>query len=365
MRLNLACTLLSLLLVSSRVGAAEDKLNEYLVDITGGTVSAGALVGLDKGITQIETSQDLIAALQPLSSGDGKSAFGLAITPARTRLMPMSGHTYLTSDFFRLLGSVTLSYAQNFETLSGTDYKKSAYSLGTVYYIDKSEDPVFIGNRSFVECAGSLKVANAENVNAIVMNPALDSSAKDAALKGLTQEFNKTLSQCIADRLRKETRWNAAKASLSFGNARIEATSGGTGHTLARNATLNVQYGIGEFGLLAASLRHARDGLDTASLGSPDGLVYKRSSLLAARFTYGDNEGTSFRTIVEASNARSTSANVHKDAFIYAFGLDRKIGAGIWLELRVGRNRAQDNGKEQTTTLLNLNLAPSLLPFKF
>src|SRR3954469_12495858 len=80
---------------------ATEKLNDFLVDITGGTVSAGGLVGLDKGITQVETSQDLIVALQPLTSGDDKAPFGLAITPARTSLMPMAGTTYRANAFAR------------------------------------------------------------------------------------------------------------------------------------------------------------------------------------------------------------------------------------------------------------------------
>lgn len=358
----LACSLVAVLLPAHAL-AAQDKLNDYLVDISGGSVSAAALVGIDKGITQIETSQDVIVLLQPLASGASKATVALAVTPARTSLMPMSGKTYLRNSMYRLLGSVTLSYARATETLSGADYKKSAYSIGTVYYLSKPQDPIAIGNQAFVDCAKELNAKNATENDAVTLNPTLDAAAKQAALKGLTQALNLAITQCIDSRLKQETRWNASKVSVSFGNARIEAPNG-RGYTLTRNATLNIQYGLGDSGMVSASLRQTRRGLDVSTINSASGPVFKNSSLVAVRFTYGDTEGTSFRTILEASNAKSRSAGVDKEAFIYALGLDRKIGNGIWLELRVGRNRRLDNGKEQTTGLMNLNVAPSLLPFK-
>lgn len=369
MRFHFPGTPAALLLAFSLPASAADKtatdaLNDYLVDINGGAVSAAALIGLDKGVTQVETSQDIIMALQPLASGDNKATFGLAVTPARTALTPMSGRTYLSHDGWRLLGSLTLSYAQNKATLSGVDYDKSAFSLGTVYYFSKEDDPVFIGNRAFQTCiTPEMAAKNAADIDAIVKNATLSKEAKQAALDALTAAADKPLSSCIDETLKKEARWNAPKASLTYGQARIKP-SGGEGYTLAKTATLNLQYGIGTAGLLSASLRYTRKGLELDSLGTAGGPTYKNSSLLAARYTYGDQEGTGFRTILEASNARASSPTVNQDAFIYAFGLDKKVSPGIWLELRVGRNRSLEDGKEQTTTLMNLNFSPSLMQFK-
>jgi hypothetical protein len=369
MRIHLLTVTAALLLTASLPSPAADKtatdvLNDYLVDINGGSVSAAGLVGLDKGVTQIETSQDLIMAFQPVASGSNKSTFGVAVTPARTALMPMSGATYLRNDAWRLLGSLTLSYAQNKATLSGVDYDKAAFSLGTVYYFSKEDDPIAIGNRAFKDCiTPEIAQKNAADIDAIVKNTTLSKEAKQAALDALTAAADKPLSSCIDETLKKEARWNAPKASLTYGQARIEQ-SGGDSYTLAKTATLNVQYGIGTAGLLAASIRYTHKGLELASLGSAGGPTYKTSSLLAARYTYGDQEGTAFRTILEASNARSSSPSVNQEAFIYAFGLDKKVSPGIWLELRVGRNRSLEDGKEQTTTLMNLNFSPSLMQFK-
>lgn len=367
-KIRLSGALIGTLVLCSAVRAADpapaDKLNEYLVDIAGGAVSAGALVGLDKGITQIETSQDLVVALQPVATGDSKSTFGFAITPARTALMPMSGSTYVSNDFFRLLGSVTLSYAQNTATLAGADYRKKGFSVGTVYYFSKDDDPVVIGNRAFKNCiTPEMQRNNAQDINAIVTSTALSRDAKQAALEAITGVLNKVLSGCIDDKLKKETRWNAGKASLTYGIAKI-GQPGGDDLTLAKTATLNAQYGVGDVSLFSASLRSTRQGLDVTSLGKPGAPSYKNSSLVAARYTYGDRDGTQFRSILEVSNAKSTSPTVYKDSFIYAFGLDRKLASGIWLELRLGRNRGQESGKEQTATLMNLSFTPTLMAFK-
>ncbi len=101
--------------------------------------------------------------------------------------------------------------------------------------------------------------------------------------------------------------------------------------------------------------------VESLSTGTP---TYKDSSLVAARYTYGDREGTRYRALIEVSNAKSSSAAALKETFMYAVGLDRKIGPGVWLELRLGRNRSAENGKEQNTALANINISPTLTAFK-
>lgn len=342
---------------------AADNINNYLVDITGGAVSASGLIGLDKGVKQIETSQDIIVALQPLSTDGSRAAFGLAITPARTTILPMAGATYVKNAFNRLIGSLTLSYAQNTTEVASVSYRKHAFSLDTIYYFDIADDPVKIGNTAFNTCLSpDLKKQNADDINAIVTNRSLSGPGRQAALEALTAKLNDTLTGCIDAEIKAKTRWNAGRAALSYGEGRIRAP-GADSTTLGRSLTLNLQYPAGDKGVAAASLRRTQNALDETSLGTAT-LVRKNSSLVALRYTYGDQDGSSLRALVEASNSKSSSADAFKDAFMYAVGVDKKISQGAWLEFRVGRNRSVENGKEQTTALMNINISPTLFAFK-
>src|SRR6266850_7131816 len=112
--------------LAGRVTAeTKDDLPSYLTDVTAGAVSAGSFVGLaESAISQIQSSQDLVLALKPFSSGNAKSGFGIAITPARTTIAPMSGQDYFSSDLTRALGALTLSYAEASSTVALTSYRK-------------------------------------------------------------------------------------------------------------------------------------------------------------------------------------------------------------------------------------------------
>ena len=342
---------------------AADNINNYLVDITGGAVSASGLIGLDKGVKQIETSQDIILALQPLTTGGSRSAFGLAITPARTTILPMAGATYVKNPFNRMIGSLTLSYAQNTTDVADVTYLKHAFSLDTIYYFDLADDPVKIGNTAFNAClSANLKKQNADDINAIVTNASLSREGRQAALEALTSKLNDTLTSCIDAEIMAKTRWNAGRASLSYGEGRIRAP-GADSITLGRSLTLNLQYPAGDKGVVAASLRRTQDALDESSLATAS-LVRKNSSLMALRYTYGDQDASNLRALVEVSNSKSSSADAFKDAFICAVGLDKKISQGAWLEFRLGRNRSLENGKQQTTALMNINISPTLFTFK-
>lgn len=344
-------------------GAAADNINNYLVDITGGAVAAANLVGVDKSaITQIQTSQDIVVALQPLTSGDPKSGFGFAITPARTTLLPMSGGTYVGSPFARLLGNLTLSYAQNAQEVEKISYRKTAFSVDTVYYFDLEDDPIRIGNKAFKVCADRDKDRDAKDIDAIARNDQLSKEAKQAALQALTDKLDESVSACIDAELKEKARWNAGRASLSFGEGRIKAP-GATARSLGRSLTLNAQFPATPRGVVAVSLRRTRNALDPATVAAVSPVI-KNASLAAARFTYGDQDDTNLRALVEASNSKSSSADAFKDTFMFAFGLDKRIAQGAWLELRIGRNRSLENGKEQTTALMNISISPTLFDFK-
>lgn len=365
--MNLITRLLAIafIIVPWGAQAAEDAasaltIDKFLVDITGGAVSAGGVVGLAKtAVQQIETSQDLVVALQPFTSGDQKTGFGLAITPARTALTPMSGYTYLSSKPMRLLGGVTLSYAQNKQDIGGASYQKSGYSIDTNYYFDVDEDPIKIADLAYETCAQA-------TLDAVVA----DLTQKRADGKISVDEFDKGVTEankqkaagykkCVDEAIAKsqKARWNASRMNLSYGNGSIRAITGGSSYSLGRMLTINAQVRAGEMGAIYLSLRGARDSVDPKTLATTP--IFKNSSLVAARYTYGSHGDNATRALVEVSNAKASSPIAFEGVFLAAVGVDRKVAKGVWLEFRLGRHHSDANGKMQTTGLLNLNITPS------
>jgi hypothetical protein len=362
---------LSTLAAAAVAKAAEDNINNYLVDIAGGAVTAVGLIDAQgAAITTIENSQDLVVALTPFaSSSAGKNAFGFAITPAKTALLPMAGRTYVDSRYARLLGNLTFSYAQSRADYADQPYKKFAFAVDTVYYFDLADDPVYQSSKAFKRCAdanGDARAAKFRELQDLRNDNKLTEEQFRAELAKLGDAFEADVRPCMDSALAElaKARWNSARLSLSFGEGRIRPEGGGASHSLGKAWTVNAQWPAGPKGLAQLSLRHARDALDTASLGSAS-LAFKSSRLAAARLTYGDRgENTDLRAMVEASSARSASAGSFKEAFVYAVGIDKKLARGTWLEFRLGRNRALVDGKEQTAALLSLNVAPTLFEFK-
>jgi hypothetical protein len=344
----------------------EKNINNFIVDINGGAVSAAGIVGLDTAITPIETSQDFIMAIQPLTSDNRKAAFGLAITPAKTTMFPMAGSTYSSSAAMRLLGNLTLSYAQNKSEHGGQQYRRWGLSVDTVYHFNREHDPVHAGSRAFKTCADQTAVTERAKRRELVDRLAQDKITKEemaAEEAKLSAARGEETQGCIASELSK-TPWNSGRLSVSFGQGRISPVTGdGAAYSLGQHVNLNAQYPIGSKGLIQTSLRHARNALDPNTLGQaqPD---IAASRLAALRYTYGGDDGTDLRIMAEASTARQSSASAFRDAFMYALGVDKKLAKGMWLEFRLGRNRANENGTEQTAGLINLNVAPTLFTFK-
>jgi hypothetical protein len=344
--------------------AADKNINAYLVDISGGAVSAAGIVSLDSAVTPIESSQDLIVAIQPITSADRKSAFGLAITPAKTTILPMAGSTYVSSPAARLLGNLTLSYAQNKAAYAGQEYRKSAFSLDTVYFFDLDHDPVYAASTAFKGCADASGKAEGEKLGNLrkqkLEGKLTEIQFKEEEAKAAEKRAAE-LTACIDARLA-ATPWNSGRLSASYGQGRIRADAGGASMSLGQHFNLNVQYPAGQ-GLFQVTLRHARHALDTDTLGQAQ-LDFKSSRLAAARYTFGGDDNSDLRVMAEASTARSSSASAFRDAFMVAVGVDKKLAKGMWLEFRLGRNRANDNGTEQTAGLISLNVAPTLFAFK-
>ena len=355
------------LLVSSQAFGADtpkDELNTYLIDITGGAVSASNLIGVDKSaISQIQTSQDIVAAIQPFQSTDQKAGAGIAITPARTSIMPISRETYFGSGIAsRMLGALTISYAENGEEINKVSYRKAAISIDTSFYYPLERDPVYIGGEGFKACYAKKEVENTKGQAEILNNPKLDETQKKEAIAELTRKLADALKPCIANYLKENAKWNDTRVSISYGEARIKAP-GGAYEKLGKYLTVNAQIYSGPQSVVHLTARRIRDLLDTKTLGAAN-LGYSNKSLLAARFTYGDVNGTDMRGIIEVSNAKRGAKDAVTDAFIYALGIDKALFEGAWLQFRLGRNRTLDSGKEQTTGLLSLSIQPSLIAWK-
>ena len=105
------------------------------------------------------------------------------------------------------------------------------------------------------------------------------------------------------------------------------------------------------------TLQRVANEVDLTTLATT--AVLKSSSLAAARFTFGSSGTANQRLLAEISNAKASKATNANSAFRYALGLDQKVFDGLWLELRVGKKRITETGKDESVALFNLNFAPS------
>ena len=356
-------------------------INNYLVDINSGAVSAMGLIDAkDMAVSTVETSQDLVLALNPLVSGSsGKKAFGLAITPARTTITPMSGYTYVTGGpLARLFGAATLSYAQNEADYATMKYRKQAASLNTLYYFSDDDDPIVLANRAFVSCANASadalvakqkeindeRVAKRKEINDEPVASKIIDEVAQQRLEALTKGRQAELNKCI-DPVLNKARWNAQRMTASIGYGRIKRDAGpGSSLSLGKSANVNLLFPMGptgtrfgDKGSVQVSLRYARDAVDTTTLGTTP--TFKNSNLAAVRLTYGDQEASALRVMAEASTAKNRQGDAFKEAFKYAVGVDKRVMEGLWFEFRLGRNRSVVDGKEQTTGMVSLNFQPT------
>lgn len=331
-----------------------DVLSSYVVDFSSGSVSAGGIVGVTgSAITNVQTSQDLVLAIDPLSSKSSKSGYGLSITPARTSILPVSGKAYLDSNFVRFVSGTTLSYAENTATISTVSYRKTAFSLDTSYYFHKSEDPVSVGYAAFTsdKCRGARRSHEDLAMDAAVKND-------DVVVKKEMALAANADKQCVNDYIKSNTKWNASKISFSYGAGWIkpDATPGGQ-QSLGKTFAVNAILWISQNSAINVALNRTTKGVDLTTLAKTP--MFKDSNLAAVRFSNYSGEDKDYLWLVEASNAKSSTVSAASSAFKYAAGIDKKIYSGIWLEFRLGRNYAADGTSQQTTSLLSLKFAPT------
>lgn len=372
MKPNLLAAGAALALVVGPAFAAEVKENKsldfYLVDVSPGPVTAGTIVGLSgSAVADVQSPKDFVVALNPFSSKDAKSGYGLAFTPARTAILPMSGKTYVEGGALtRMLGSTTLSYAENVAEISKLSYRKSAYSLSTMVYLHASnDDPVFLGAEAFKakNCPERQNIedfeerlANKEKEKAEEANDHAKVQAAQAKVDAALDKATKAAEACGKAK-KYTTRWNATKFGLSLGQGWIQGDAGGPKHPLGKRLTLSGIVSSGADSAVHLTLQRVANEVDLTTLATT--AVLKSSSLAAARFTFGSTGMANQRLLAEISNAKASKATSANSAFRYALGLDQKVFDGLWLELRVGKKRITETGKDESVALFNLNFAPS------
>ena len=341
--------------------APKDRLYEYTADFSAGTVSAGGIVGLSQSaIEEVQSSQDLVVALKPLATGQSKSGYGIAISPFRSALLPMSGQDYLKDGFEgvknRLLGQLTLSYADNGADLAGTKWRRWGFSADTSFYFNIKDDPVYYGAEAFKKCEARQKLEQkrAETLFA----------DEKADVSDLDKKIIEAHKACI-DNAKNSARWNADRIQLSAGGGRIRRDDGvGGDESLGTSFTAAGMFSAGKQGALQVVLRRTNGEVDLTTLGTAS-VAHKNSSLAALRYTYGSEDGNGdLKVLAEVSNAKDDEVTVTNAVYKGALGLDKKLMSGLWLQFRVGKNRTLDSTGTQTTALAQINFSPSAGLFK-
>lgn len=371
--------------------AAEgDDLKDYLVDINGGAVGAHEILGLPASVVSaIQTPKDFVAALNTASGDAGKAGFGISFTPARSGFRPMAvsigDYANKSNLFTRVWGGTTFSYAQGGKTIDGIDYRQSAVAVQVNYYLDPEDDPSIAARKSFAECAPHA-MSNVEFLTEVDKRWQSKIAAKGgtqltgneiAALKSEVEaevkaenassglfkalrDSKAAAKKCVSDGYKKaKEKWNKSVVGLTLGQGWIKGPAGGLGRrSLGRHAALSLAWAPRELNnsLLNLTIRRVDREVDTSTLAGTT--AFKSSSLAAARYTYGYGEDQDTYLIAELSNAKARKMTEANAAFKSALGIDRKIGDGMWLELRVGRSRAADSGKTENKALFNLKLSP-------
>ncbi len=378
---HLACAALGWLLLDGTVIAQPKNLSSYLTDVSAGTVSAGNLVGLsESAISQIQTSQDFVVALKPLASNQSKNGFGLAITPARTSMLPVvSASEYNDSSLSRVLANLTFSYAENSADIANVSYRKSAFSIDTYLYLHATDDPVVAAQEAFGNCPRRRAAELADGQARIERRKArreLDAAktseerektqdnldAAEAVIKQAKIDADAAHRKCVDDAL-KSTKWNASRLSASFGAGWIKPEDNSSSRrSLGWTTTLGGILETGKQGAAYLSLRHTSHEVDLSTLGATP--QYKNSTLGAARYTYGSKDDNGkWKTLIEGSTAKKSDVTMTNRVFKYAVGIDAKVSKGTWLEFRLGKNRALDGTSDQITSLMTLNVTPSTTLF--
>lgn len=350
--------------------ADKDPIADYQSDLSAGAVSASELLGLAaSAVSTLQSPKDFVAAVNALNSDSGKAGFGLSFTPARTRFAPVSISEYRNNLGARAWAGTTASYAQNTRTQGGTDYRQQAFAAHLSFYFNAEDDPIAAGHKGFEDCTALIDLATERSNRRLALLKKLREEGvpterqNDEANIRLAKEEKFSVKAlpayklCVNDAIeRAKAKWNAGQFALTVGEGRINKPTSGSGSlSLGRMFSLTVALGPNPDSLVNITLRRNDKALDLTTLATTPS--YKSSTLVGARWTYRAIDTQDLYALAEISNARA-STTAASNVFKYALGVDKRLSEGMWLELRVGRNRTQDGKADQTTALMSLKFAP-------
>jgi hypothetical protein len=365
-------------------------IEELLIDSAAGTVSAASLAGVDAdALSVIENVRDFSLIFNAFDKNS--KGVGLAITPARTTMpfpaINLSEYAQPGAHFQRLLGALTISYAQGKTDLSGTSYTRTAYAIGTSAYWNPDDDPIVAvakakkcSQAAFDKISDKPTITAAEAAKLVALKVKAD--VGDAAAKEELDKMDRRDGRVDAEQEKaaleaynvcaKEVldqhgkKWNRTRYSVSYAAGSVKPTDGGSASvSLGKTLAFSLLYGFDGINALkdraaiSVTGRRSQDEPVLDTLGSA-AVKSKSSNLLAVRLSGGSSV---FRGLVEASNAKSTDADVTSTqrTFKRALGIDYRVAKGVWLNLRYGKQRKVDGTGDETGSLLVLNWSPSAL----
>lgn len=380
--LRLACALpLWLTIAAPLTWAADttDPIADYQADLSAGAVSAGEILGLTgSAISTIQTPKDFIAALNAINSGAGKTGFGLSFTPGRTRVAPVSIAAYRDSLGARAWAGTAFSYAQNTNTLGSVDHRQEAYALRVAFYLKADDDPAVAGHIGFQDCVALIDLADARTRRMLEIlkglskkNPGLAPDARNeeakkilAAEEPFALKAEPAYKSCVNTAIAQaKAKWNASQVALTLGEGTIRNPAADSSRlSLGRFGSLALAVGPNPDTLVNVTVRRTGRALELSTINDASP-IYDTHTLVGARLTYRAIETQNLYALAEVSNVKASTTTT-SNVFKYALGIDKRLAEGMWIELRVGRNRTQDGQSEQTTALMSLKLSPqsSLAP---
>lgn len=367
-----------------------------LVDDAAGSVSAAALAGIEAdAVNVVENVRDFSALVKAFDSNN--EGFGISIAPARTRFpIPSINLGDYSGDGgygWRLLGGITLSYAQGKTSVSGTDYTRRAVSFATNAYLRADDDPIVAVHKAS-GCVQEMwdkvpddrpTTTEADAVKAVEERTKLEARVAagdkaagqelaardkagrearrvdDATVKAALATYN----ACIETVLKKHTeKWNRTRYSVSFGTGSVKRSDGSESSTnLGRTLAATVLYGfdgikaLEQSAALAVTVRRSQNEPVLETLGT-GAVKTKNSTLAAVRLSGGSSV---FRGLLEANNAKESDITTTQRTLNRAVGIDYRIMDGLWLNLRYGKQRKVDGTGNETGSFLLLNYSPSAL----
>lgn len=350
-----------------KTGTGENDWSKYTVDTSGASISAFSLLDVPTDhVATVENVRDVTLAVKGF--GSNSTGFGVSITPARTSIEPFSMnlstyagitqspdgtvHKSPLAGIYRLLGALTLGYAQGTTAIAGADFQRQAISLQTNYFFRDEDDPIIAVATKTRDCP--------------ILGP-VPPGMSDEDWKKEVEKINARADACRKEALDNlaKVRWNRSQVSASFATGWIHPETGPRGkESLGRTAALGLTYGFDGIGgplernaALYLTLRRSVDEPVLETLNAAD-IEHKSSTLAVLRMAGG---WKTLRGIAEVSNAHSTDVTATQRAFKRALGADYRIAEGTWLNFRIGKQRTIDGSREETTSLISLSYSPSQL----